>query len=90
MFNFNDWLTTHFGQFIVKEQHGIVKHGSTASNLLVFTKFVIKCFNSRHKVHAIYTDFFEAFEIVGHNILLSKLSLLNHLLAFLLLIIPVM
>ena len=73
----NDWLTAHFGHLIVKEQHGFVKHRSTASNLLVFTNFVAKRLNSRQEVHAVYTDFSKAFDTVDHNILLSKLSSLD-------------
>ena len=73
----SDWLSAHFGQHIVKEQHGFVKRRSTASNLLDFTNFVAKCLNSRQEVHTIYTDFAKAFDTVNHKILLSKLSSLN-------------
>lgn len=67
----HDWLSFH--HLTVKEQYGFVKYKSTSSNLLIFKDFVAKSLNSQEEVYAIYTDFVET---VGHNVHLSKLSLL--------------
>lgn len=61
----------------VKEQDGFVKHQSSASNFQVFVNFFGKCLNSDRGTPSIYTDSSRGFDTVDHNILHSKLHLVN-------------
>lgn len=76
--------TALLGHLVAKEGNGLVKHWSTATNLLNFTNFVAKCLNSRKLLHVVCT---KAFYSVNRTILLSKhpsLKILLHYMARLL------
>lgn len=66
-----------FKPYIIPEQHGFLPKKSTATNLTSFTDDVLIALDRGHEVHAIYTDFSKAFDVVDHQVLLRKLMLLG-------------
>lgn len=55
-------------------QFGFQKGKSTEDALVVFTSRIYNGFNSNERVSALFVDFKKAFDLVNHNILLSKLE----------------
>ena len=70
-------LLVSFKPVLSEYQHGFVHGRSTVSNLLMFTKLVYELLRDHDQVDVIYTDFSKAFDILDHQVLLSKLSNLN-------------
>lgn len=58
-------------------QHGFLKGRSTASNLALFTNYVLEHMEGGGQIDVIYTDFEKAFDRVDHSILVRKLELLG-------------
>ena len=63
-----------FKGFLINQQHGFTKGRSTVSNLLVYTEYIMRHLSERIDVHALYTDFSKAFDMVNHEVLLLKLG----------------
>lgn len=55
-------------------QHGFLPGRSTTSNLLDYVTTIYESMEDKAEVHAIYTDFSKAFDLVDHGILLQKLA----------------
>lgn len=64
-----------FRNVIIQQQHGFMRGRSTISNMVVYLQDVISHLNDGLDVHAIYTDFSKAFDLVNHEILIHKLRL---------------
>ena len=73
----NKRLRLHLRQLLIDEQHGFQPKKSTFSNLACYTEFITKCINEKCEVHAIYSDFQKAFDVVPHNLLLLKKCRVN-------------
>lgn len=56
-----------------KQQHGFSKNKSTGTNLSEYVNYVALALDKGYEVHAIYTDFSKAFDMVDHKILIRKL-----------------
>lgn len=56
------------------QQHGFLPGRSTTSNLLGYVTDIHDAFANNKEVHAIYTDFSKAFDVVDHYILVRKLG----------------
>ena len=55
-------------------QHGFLPCRSTSTNIVEYITDVSEALDKQGEVHAIYTDFRKAFDLVNHDILLEKLS----------------
>lgn len=66
-------LFNQFHHILSPLQHGFVRKRSTSTNLLEYTDYICKSFNSRTQVDAVYTDFSKAFDKVCHTLLIEKL-----------------
>ena len=47
---------------------------STTTNLAVYSEIITKCLDNKSQLHSIYTDFSRAFDVVPHNLLLTKME----------------
>lgn len=72
-----DFLKHHCLNYVSETQHGFMPKRSTTTNLVSYTSFIIKTFETRKQVDAIYTDFSAAFDKINHQILLAKLERLG-------------
>lgn len=70
----NSILTELVADKISSKQHGFIKKRSTASNLLEYVTFLSTALDGGFEVHSIYTDFSKAFDMVDHDLLISKLK----------------
>lgn len=61
-------------RFISSRQHGFFEGRSTVSNLIYSTQYISSVLDNRGQVDVIYTDFSKAFDRIGHDIILGKLS----------------
>lgn len=59
---------------INERQHGFVEGRSTVTNLYVYTNFIGQAMDRGDEVHAVYTDFSKAFDLLDHDVLLEKLK----------------
>lgn len=64
----------HLKSQFIPQQHGFLPKRSTASNLVDFVSDITEAFENKHEVHAIYTDFSKAFDVVNHELLVEKLG----------------
>lgn len=62
---------------ISSKQHGFMSGRSTATNLLLYSNYVINALEDGFQVDAIYTDFMKAFDRVKPSILIRKLRYLG-------------
>lgn len=62
---------------ISRSQHAFQKQRSTISNLLEQTYFLVNAFEGREQVDVIYADMSKAFDLVCHDILITKLCLVG-------------
>lgn len=67
-------LTSAFKNVISTKQHGFIKGRSTATNLYLYTDYILNAMNRGLDVHSLYTDFSKAFDTVDHDLLIGKLS----------------
>lgn len=67
-------LYFHLKYFFDFQQHGFLPGRSTASNLFGYVNDVVQGIERRNEVHAIYTDFSKAFDVVDRNLLVQKLG----------------
>lgn len=67
-------ISSRTNHFISDKQHGFTSGRSTLTNLLEYNDFVAKNMTKGSQVDTIFTDMAKAFDRIGHNILLSKLS----------------
>lgn len=67
-------LYWHVKEYIHPEQHGFLPKKSTASNLIGFITDISGALDDGEEVHAVYTDFSKAFDLIDHALLLKKLS----------------
>lgn len=72
-----DYLCAFISPVIAPEQHGFCRGKSAATNMLLYTQFVLDALENRRQVDAIYTDFSKAFDTVNHGLLISKLEVLG-------------
>ena len=70
----NKSLRQHIKQLLNDEQHGFRPGKSTVTNLLCYSDFITKALDNKNEVHAVYTDFSKAFDVVSHKLLLHKLE----------------
>ena len=68
-------LTVPFKNIISSKQHGFVGGRSTVTNLYLYINYILDSLNQGIEVHAIYTDFSKAFDLVDHGILIDKLKI---------------
>lgn len=59
-------ITLLLAPLISIDQYGFIRGKSTATNQLVFQKFILDAFVSESQVDVIYTDFSNAFNKVNH------------------------
>ena len=71
----NPQLTAPFKKIISSKQHGFFGGRSTATNLYLYINDILDSLDHGIDVHAIYTDFRKAFDMVDHDILIDKLSM---------------
>lgn len=64
----------HIKTCINSNQHGFLPYKSTASNLVEYISEIAEALDKNEEVHAIYTDFTKAFDLVNHDILIVKLA----------------
>ncbi|XP_057324830.1 uncharacterized protein LOC130667334 [Microplitis mediator] len=67
-------LNFAFKNIIVSRQHGVFGGRSTTTNLYGYVNYILNSMGRGKEVHAKYTDFSKAFDMVNHQILLKKLS----------------
>lgn len=67
-------INAHLSHLINSNQHGFLKNRSTSTNLVSFTHFVSSIIELRGQVDVVYTDFSKAFDVLNHNLLISKLN----------------
>ena len=70
----NQALRNHINPYICEEQHGFMPMRSTVTNLACYAEFLTQSLDKKCQVHAIYTDFKQAFDTVPHNTLLLKMK----------------
>ena len=70
----NDKLSFFIKEIIPLSQHGFVSGGSTSTNLVCFTNYVVNALESGQDVDVIYTDFSKAFDKISHYLLILKLK----------------
>ena len=74
----SDWLVSSIKNRIDKRQFGSLKNSSTTHNLISLVHHLLKETNaSKCATRVFLLDFAEAFDLIDHNILLSKLIDLN-------------
>lgn len=62
---------------IIDEQHGFRPGKSTITSSVVFTTYLLNSIEKGGQVDVVFTDFKNAFDTVGHGLLLSELELLG-------------
>ena len=62
---------------IFNNQHGFCKGRSTATNLFVFTNYVIESMELGYSIDCVYTDMSKAFDRINVNLLIAKLAWLG-------------
>lgn len=67
-------VTFTFKNVISTKQHGFIKGRSTSTNLYTYVEYILNNMNQGFDVHALYTDFSKAFDMVDHDILVDKLK----------------
>ncbi|KAG6445910.1 hypothetical protein O3G_MSEX004133 [Manduca sexta] len=70
----NKKLLAHFRPLLDSNQHGFLPRRSTNTNLVDYVSDILDEMDSGGEVHAIYTDFRKAFDLVNHDYLLCKLT----------------
>lgn len=68
-----DRLASQMVTIISDNQHGFMRGRSSATNLLLFSNFLINGIESGHQIDAAFTDFSKAFDRVNIDILCKKL-----------------
>lgn len=66
-------LESSFRNIIVENQHGFVGGRSTVTNLFSYTDFIGQSLDEGYEVHAIYTDFSKAFDLLDQSVLECKI-----------------
>ena len=78
--NFSKSCTTSFERLfenenlLSKNQHGYRKKHSTKTALIYFCDSIHKQMNNGRLTGAVYVDLLKAFDTIGRNVLLQKLS----------------
>lgn len=67
-------MYSHLKPYFDSHQHGFCPHKSTTSNLVSYITDISEAVDKNNEVHAIYLDFKKAFDLVHHDILLTKLE----------------
>lgn len=67
-------LYSHVKAKLNPEQHGFLPKRSTVTNLVAYVSDITDALDRNKEVHAIYTDFSKAFDLVRHDRLLLKLK----------------
>ena len=70
----NNTLRSHLKLLICEEQHGFMANRSTTTNLSIYSEIITECLDNKSQLHSIYTDFSRAFDVVPHNLLLTKMN----------------
>ncbi|KAG7306859.1 hypothetical protein JYU34_008326 [Plutella xylostella] len=68
------YILSHVKNQINENQHGFLPKKSTASNLVSYVSYLSDALDKQNEVHAIYTDFSKAFDLVNHRLLLRKIE----------------
>ena len=58
---------------ISASQHGYIKNRSTVTNLLTITNYFHDSFFESSQTDVVYLDFSNAFDVIDHSLLMSKL-----------------
>ena len=66
-------LVLHVDRLIGPDQHGFLPGRSTITNLTCYHDFISTQLDLKNQVHAVYTDFQKAFDVVPHDLLIKKL-----------------
>lgn len=64
----------HLKPLLDSHQHGFLPGRSTSSNLIGYVSDILETMEDKSEVHAIYTDFSKAFDVVDHCLLVEKLG----------------
>lgn len=67
-------MFSHFKNVLDDNQHGFRPKKWTLSNLVEYVTYISSALDGGTEVHAIYTDFKKAFDLVDHNLLIAKLE----------------
>ena len=66
-------LIAHIERLVSPDQHGFLPGRSTTTNLTCYQDFISTQLDLKNQVHAVYTDFQKAFDVVPHDLLIKKL-----------------
>lgn len=67
-------ISFYINNKINSSQHGFIKSKSTTTNLISYLNVIVPVIESQGQTDSIYFDFSKAFDLVPHNILLTKMG----------------
>ena len=70
----HEHLSFYFKEKLNSAQHGFIKSKSVVTNLVTYLNYVAPCVGSQGQCDSVYFDLSNAFDLVPHNLLISKLN----------------
>lgn len=70
-------ILQHVHRSLSTHQHGFLPKRSTLSNLALYVNNLTEIVDAGSQVHAIYTDFSKAFDVVNHRKLVEKMEMIG-------------